>query len=152
VSVLPIVTGADNPVLRAKNKPVPQVTKEIQKLLKDMDETTRAADGLGLAAPQIGQNIRACIVKVNGRLTPMVNPVITQRSADTEYAEEGCLSLPEVWVQVPRSNWIAVKYLDARGKEQERMLNNLEARIVQHEVDHLDGKLIVDYGGHGKPL
>lgn len=152
MAVLPIITGADTPVLRTVTKPVPKVTKELQKLLKDMEETTRAADGLGLAAPQIGQSLRVCIVKMNGRLTPLVNPLITRRSPEMETAEEGCLSLPEVWVQVPRSTSIVVTYLDGKGKEQERMLTNLEARIVQHEVDHLDGKLIVDYGPHGKPL
>lgn len=152
IAILPIITGADTPVLRTKTKPVAKVTKELQKLLKDMEETTIAADGLGIAAPQIGQSIRACIVKLNGRLTPLVNPQITRRSPEMETAEEGCLSLPEVWVQVPRSTSIVVRYLDARGKEQERMLTDLDARIVQHEVDHLEGKLIVDYGPHGKPL
>lgn len=149
---LKIVTGADTPVLRAKTKPIPKVTKDVLKLLKDMEETTRGADGLGIAAPQIGQSLRMCIVKVNGRFIPLVNPYITSRSAEEEFAEEGCLSLPEVWMQVPRSTSIVVKYTDARGSEQERMLSGLEARIVQHEVDHLDGKLIVDYGPHGKPL
>ena len=138
MAVLPIVTGADNPILRTKTKPVAKVTKELQKLFKDMEETTRAADGLGLAAPQIGLSHRVCLVRINGRFTPLVNPQITRRSAETEMAEEGCLSLPEIWVQVPRSVSIVVRYLDARGKEQERMLEHMEARIVQHDVDHLD--------------
>ena len=103
MAVLPIVTGADNPILRTKTKPVAKVTKELQKLFKDMEETTRAADGLGLAAPQIGLSHRVCLVRINGRFTPLVNPQITRRSAETEMAEEGCLSLPEIWVQVPRS-------------------------------------------------
>lgn len=152
VAVLPIVTGADHPVLRTKTKDIPKVTKEIQKLLKDMEETTIKADGLGIAAPQIGQSLRMCIVKLSGRLMPLVNPEIISKSPDIEYAEEGCLSLPGVWLPVPRSVSIVVKYLDGRGKEQERMLEKLDARVVQHEVDHLDGKLIVDYGTHAKPL
>lgn len=152
MSVLPIITGADTPVLRAKTKPIAKVTKEIQKLLKDMEETTIKADGLGIAAPQIGQSLRMCIVKLSGRLLPMVNPEIISKSPDIEYAEEGCLSLPGVWLAVPRSVSIVVKYLDGRGKEQERMLEKLDARVVQHEVDHLDGKLIVDYGEHAKAL
>jgi peptide deformylase len=152
MAVLPIITGAENPVLRTKTEPVAKVTKDVQKLLKDMEATAKKADGLGIAAPQIGQSMRMCIVKLNGRFLPMVNPQITKRSGDMEMAEEGCLSLPGVWVQVPRSISIVVKYQDARGKEQERMLDHLEARIVQHEVDHLDGKLIVDYGEHSKPL
>jgi peptide deformylase len=123
----------------------------VQKLLKDMEETAKAADGLGIAAPQIGQSQRLCIVKLNGRFMPMVNPQITKRSPDIEMAEEGCLSLPNVWVQVPRSVSIVITYKDAKGKDQERMLDHIEARIVQHEVDHLEGKLIVDYGEHAKP-
>lgn len=152
MSVLPIVTGADTPILRSKTKMVPKVTKEIQKLLKDMQETTVAADGLGLAAPQIGRSERVCIVQMGGRLIPLINPEIVRKSEETEYAEEGCLSLPKIWVQVPRSTSILVRYLDARGAQQERLLVKMDARVVQHEVDHLEGKLIVDYGPHGKAL
>ncbi len=152
MAALPIITGADTPILRTKTKAVPKVTKELQKLLKDMQETTIVADGLGIAAPQIGRTERLCIVHVGGKLMPMVNPIITQRSAEEEYAEEGCLSLPGIWVQVPRSTTIRVTYLDGKGSEQERMLSNMDARVVQHEVDHLEGKLIVDYGPHGKAL
>lgn len=152
MAVLPIVTGADTPILRTKTKPVPKVTKEVRELLKDMEETTRAADGLGIAAPQINSSQRLCIVKLNGRFMPLINPEITFRSPDMEFAEEGCLSLPGLWMQVPRSVTIVVKYLDARGAEQERMLQHIEARIVQHEVDHLEGKLITDYGPHPTPL
>jgi peptide deformylase len=152
VSVLPIVTGADTPILRTKTKPVAKVTKELQKLLKDMQETTVAADGLGIAAPQIGRTERVCIVHMGGRLTPLVNPVITQKSADQETAEEGCLSLPGIWVPVPRSLSIRLEYLDAKGAKQERLLTSMDARVVQHEVDHLEGKLIVDYGPHGKVM
>lgn len=152
MSVLPIITGADMPILRTKTKPVAKVTKDLQKLLKDMQETTVAADGLGLAAPQIGRTERVCIVHMGNKLVPLVNPVITHRSEELEYAEEGCLSLPGIWLQVPRSTSIRLEYLDARGGKQERMLSALDARVVQHEVDHLEGKLIVDYGPHGKAL
>jgi peptide deformylase len=100
----------------------------------------------------VNRSERVCLVKINGRFMPLINPQIIKRGADMETAEEGCLSLPETWVQVPRSISIAVRYLDARGKEQERMLDHMPARIVQHELDHLDGKLIVDYGMHPKPL
>lgn len=152
MSVLPIVTGSETPILRTKTKPVAKVTKDIQKLLKDMQETTVAADGLGIAAPQVNRSERLCIVKIGGRLQPMVNPEITFRSEEQEVAEEGCLSLPNTWVQVPRSISIVVQYLDGKGKEQERMLHELDARVVQHEVDHLEGRLIVDYGPHGKVM
>lgn len=152
MSALPILTGADNPMLRAKTKNVPKVTKEILKLLKDMEETLITVDGLGLAAPQIGSLHRLCIVKLSGKLVSLINPNITFRSQEMEEAEEGCLSLPNIWIHVPRSTSIVVKYWDTKGKEQERMLERLDARVVQHEVDHLEGKLMIDYGPHGKPL
>lgn len=149
---LPILTGADTPILRAKTKKVAKVTKEILKLLKDMEDTTIAADGLGLAAPQVNHAERVCIVRMGNKLTPLINPEITFFSLDKDFAEEGCLSLPNVWLQVPRSISIVVTYLNTKGEPQERMLENMDARVVQHEVDHLEGKLIVDYSGHQKPM
>lgn len=145
--VLPIITGVDAPILRTKTKNVPAVTKDIQKLLKDMEETTVAADGLGLAAPQIGSDLRVCVARVHGRLTPMVNPQITWRSTVTETEEEGCLSLPGIWVPVSRAVEIIVSYQTSKGDKKELKLSDMDARVVQHETDHLDGKLIVDYVG-----
>lgn len=117
-----------------------------------MEDTTIAADGLGLAAPQINRSERVCIVRMGKKLTPLINPDITFRSTDTELAEEGCLSLPDVWLQIPRSVSIVVSYLNTKGEQQERMLEGIDARVVQHEVDHLEGKLIVDYPQSGKAL
>jgi peptide deformylase len=145
MAVLPVITGQDHPVLRAKTKPVAKVTKEIQKLIRDMQDTVKAEDGAGLAAPQIGRSERLCLALIAGRMTPLVNPAITWKSPETETAEEGCLSLPGIAVAVPRSIAISVKYLDAKGKPQERKLRDFDARVVQHEVDHLEGVLIVDY-------
>jgi peptide deformylase len=145
MAVLPIVTGADNPILRTKTERVPKVTKEVQKLLKDMIETTKDASGAGLAAPQIASNLRVCIVLINGRFIPLVNPTITWKSEDTVTDEEGCLSLPNTWVMVPRAREIRLTYTDTEGVEQERLLSDFDARVVQHEVDHLEGVLIVDY-------
>lgn len=129
-----------------------KVTKELLKLLKDMEDTTIAADGLGLAAPQVNHSERVCIVRMGKKLTPLINPDITFRSQDVDFAEEGCLSLPNVWLQIPRSVSIVVSYLDSKGVQQERMLEGMDARVVQHEVDHLEGKLIVDYPQTGKAL
>jgi peptide deformylase len=142
---LKIVTGEDKKILRTKTKRVPAVTKDVQKFLKDMEKATVAADGLGLAAPQVGSDLRMCVARINGRLTPLVNPEITWKSKATETAEEGCLSLPGVWVPVPRATEIVVKYQTARGDRKELKLSDMDARVVQHETDHLDGKLIVDY-------
>lgn len=145
IAILPIITGADTPVLRTKTKKVSQVTREVLSLIKDMEATTKKADGLGLAAPQVGTSLRLCIARMNGRLTPLINPEILWKSDEIEVAEEGCLSLPNLWMNVPRSVEITVRYQDAKGAEQERKLKGLDARVVQHEVDHLDGILITDY-------
>ncbi len=145
MAILPIITGADTPVLRTKTKEVSKVTKDIVKLLKDMVETTKAVDGLGLAAPQINQSLRLCICKLGGKFVELINPVITWRSEETDIAEEGCLSLPGLWKDVRRPVGIVVKFLDTKGKQQERKLSAIDARVVQHEYDHLEGVLIVDY-------
>ena len=121
------------------------MTKEILSLIKDMEQTTVAAEGLGLAAPQIGQSMRLCIVRMHGKLTPLINPDILWRSSETTEEEEGCLSLPETFVYVTRAKGIVVRYTDAAGQEREQKLEDMDARVVQHEVDHLNGVLIVDY-------
>ena len=145
MTLLPIVTGEKNPILRRKTRKVPTITKEIKKLLKDMEETTVAQDGLGLAAPQVGSNHRLCLSRINGRLIALINPDITFQSDTFDVAEEGCLSLPDLYLQIPRSSTIVVSYLNERGQAEERRLSGLDARTVQHEVDHLNGRLIVDY-------
>jgi peptide deformylase len=152
IATLPILTGADNPILRTKTKKVPKVTKELLKLLKDMQDTTVSADGLGLAAPQVGRLERVCIVKIGDKLTSLINPAITMKSVAMEIGEEGCLSLPNIWLEVPRATSIVVKYWNVKGEEQERILEHMDARVVQHEVDHLEGILIVDYGTHERAL
>ncbi|MBM3227541.1 peptide deformylase [Candidatus Peribacteria bacterium] len=145
MAVLPVITGQDHPVLRGQAKVVAKVTKEIQKLIRDMHDTVRSEEGAGLAAPQVGRSERVCLALITGRMTPLINPVISWKSAEMETAEEGCLSLPGIVVAVPRAVAISVKYLDAKGKPQERKLRGFDARVVQHEVDHLEGVLIVDY-------
>jgi peptide deformylase len=145
MATLPIITGANNPILRKKTERIPKVTKKILKLIKDMQASMEAANGVGLAAPQVSQSLRLCIAMVNGKLTPLINPDITFKSKETSMDEEGCLSLPNVWLQIPRSVEITVTYTDEKGAKQERKLKDFDARVVQHEVDHLDGILIVDY-------
>lgn len=145
VTILTILTGADTPLLRKKTKPVTKLTKEILKLIKDMQDTVKDADGAGIAAPQLGRTERVCLALIAGKMIPLINPQITKRSDEKESAEEGCLSLPGIAVSVPRSTEISLKYLDAKGKPQERKLRDFDARVLQHEVDHLEGVLIVDY-------
>ncbi len=144
MTTLPIITGKDNPMLRAKATPVKKVTKKLLKLISDM-EATMEGRGVGLAAPQVSQSIRLCLALVNGKVTPLINPDITWKSRETALDQEGCLSLPDVWLQIPRAVEIAVSYTDEKGKKQERRLRDFDARVVQHEVDHLDGILIIDY-------
>lgn len=145
MTALSVITGTDTVVLRTKTKPVAKVTKDIVKLLKDMEDTLYKAEGVGIAAPQVNSSHRICLALINQKLIPMINPEITWKSDELLVAEEGCLSLPNVSVDVPRASEITVKYLDTKGQSQERRLVDWDARIVQHEVDHLDGILIVDY-------
>lgn len=145
MAVLPIVIGENAPVLRTKTAPVPKVTREILRLLKDMDDTVRDAGGAGIAAPQIGNSLRLCIALLNGKYIPLINPEIIWSSEEKDSMEEGCLSLPTIWVSIIRPIGITLRYTDTKGKEEERKLDGFNARVVQHELDHLDGILIVDY-------
>ncbi len=143
--VLPIVIGRNTKVLRTKTKDVPKITKEIKELIRDMKQTTVAAKGAGLAAPQVNRTERICLAMIGKKLTPLVNPHIMWKSKETDTMEEGCLSLPDIWLQIVRPTEIVVKFLSETGKEHELKLSGFDARVVQHEVDHLEGVLIVDY-------
>lgn len=145
MAILPIVIGADNPILRTNTRRVQKVTKALKKLIKDMIETMREASGVGLASPQVGRTERVCVAMIGGKVTALINPVITKRSKEIEIDQEGCLSLPNVWLMIPRHAEIALEYADINGKKQKRHISHFDARVVQHEVDHLDGVLIVDY-------
>ncbi len=155
--VLPIYTGTENEVLRKVAPPVPQVTKKHIKLIKNMKETMVDAHGLGLAAPQVGVSERILIanfqwgdkVGEDQQQVALINPEIIAHSEEEVLAEEGCLSLPELYEKVSRYQNITVKYLDEKGRENMLELEDLNARIVQHEIDHLDGKLFVDYLDEG---
>ena len=145
MAILPIIIGQDNPLLRTKTKKVGAMTKEVQKLAKDMAETMMEANGVGLAAPQVGSDLRLCLVPINGIARALIDPEITWKSEETSIDEEGCLSLPGVFLPITRSTAVTIKYTDIKGAPQERRLEGFEARVAQHETDHLDGVLIVDY-------
>ncbi|MBD3156433.1 peptide deformylase [Candidatus Peregrinibacteria bacterium] len=149
MSSFTIETGKDNPVLRAKAKHIDRVDKSIKKLASNMIDSMKASDGMGLAAPQVGISKRIVIVLLNYNtdhemIVPLINPEITYFSDDAEKAEEGCLSLPGVYKQVERSTQIRLTYTDIKGKEKMLVLEDMNARVVQHEVDHLDGILFID--------
>lgn len=143
--VLPIVIGEKTPILRAKTVPVGKITKVIKQLLTDMKETVVAAKGAGLAAPQVGRSDRLCLAMIGNKITALINPSITWRSDTTAIAEEGCLSLPDLWLNISRPTAIIVHFQTERGADRELKLGGFDARVVQHEVDHLEGILITDH-------
>ena len=141
---LPIVKGADQPVLRTPAQPVPRVTREIRRLLDRMAATMYAADGIGLAAPQVGVSKRIIVVDVGDGLIELINPEIVRRGEATEAGYEGCLSLPRILAEVERPTSVQVTGLDRRGRRVWVEAEGLLARCLQHEIDHLDGVLITD--------
>ncbi len=144
--VLNIELGADNPILRKKSETIKNIDKKLKKFIKDMIETMKDAKGVGIAAPQVGVNIRLCIVTLNDKQPiALINPAITAQSEEKEWGEEGCLSLPKQWGQVERSKEITVTFTTEKNTQQTLKLKDFNARIVQHEIDHLDGVLFIDY-------
>lgn len=133
--------GAD--ILREKAKEVREVNPSIIKLLDNMIDTLHAADGVGLAAPQIGVSKRVIIVEVDELLVELINPVVLEREGQNR-AEEGCLSIPNVTGDVIRPSRVRVQGLNRLGQMLDFQAESLLARALQHEVDHLDGILFVD--------
>jgi peptide deformylase len=146
VSILDIRVLGD-PILRQETKAVASVTDDLRRLIDDMFETMHAAKGIGLAAPQVGRTERVAVVDVEGGAQPiaLVNPEVVTSSGDTEKSEEGCLSIPDVFGDVERPASVVVRALDRDGKPIEIEASALLARCLQHEIDHLDGKLFIDY-------
>jgi len=143
VSILDIRVLGD-PVLRKETVKVESVTDDIRALVRDMFETMYAAEGIGLAAPQVGRTERVTVMDVEGARYALINPEIVERGGKAR-GEEGCLSIPEVFGEVERSATVAVRALDENGNEIEVEGTELLARCLQHEIDHLHGKLFVDY-------
>ena len=136
-----------DPILRQKTRLLTLAeikSPEIQALLEDMDVTMEAEKGIGLAAPQIGRSIRLAIVKTDDGILPLVNPKILKRSWKKDVSEEGCLSIPQVYGLVKRPYSITVQIQDKTGATVKFQASGLLARVIQHEVDHLDGVLFID--------
>jgi peptide deformylase len=136
-----------DPRLRTRAQPVEQVDARLRKLIDDMFETMYAAPGIGLAATQVNVHKRLLVIDVSeSRKEPLVfiNPEILDRQG-VEETEEGCLSVPGVYDKVTRADRIRVRALDRDGKQFEMEADGLLAVCIQHEIDHLDGKLFVDY-------
>ncbi len=148
----PILIHPD-PRLKKVCDPVPDISDDIRALSKDMLETMYHAPGIGLAAPQIGLNARMLVMDCAKRddegATPepmvLINPEIVQSSEELGEHEEGCLSIPEIYAMVSRPSDVRVSYLDENGEPQERDFDGIWSVCVQHEIDHLNGKLFIDY-------
>jgi len=136
----------EQPVLRAKAKKVSRFDSYLDRLVNDMWETMRAAPGVGLAAPQIGESIRVLVAEFEDQHVAFVNPEIIKRSDEIVLGTEGCLSIPGVvGDDVPRSAAVTVKGRDPHGKEIRVKAEGWFARVLQHEIDHLDGILFIDH-------
>jgi peptide deformylase len=155
--LLRIIKGEASEVLRGQCEPTmlfeTKANKEfLNKLAFDMIETMKANNGIGLSAPQIGISQRIIVLDA-GRDYVMFNPEIIKKQGE-QINEEGCLSLPDIKVKVKRPKMIKVKYYDHLFQEKTTKFRGIDAAVVCHEIDHLDGKLIIDYlpkGGSEKP-
>lgn len=156
--MLIIQTGSTNPILRAKSKKLNQLDNDLLISISEMRQTVQAQKGLGLAAPQIGKNIQLVVLNVNhdhlkefndigGEIKifdVLINPEITLFSKEEIIMEEGCLSLPNFFGYVKRPKQIEVVYRNKNFKKQKSNFGGLMARVIQHEVDHLNGILFID--------
>jgi len=149
MSVKPILTEP-NKILRQISKPVESIGDEERRLMDDMLDTMYAAPGIGLAAIQIGVPKRIIVMDISrdeDKKEPryFVNPVIKNKNNETSKYEEGCLSVPDQFAEIERPNECEVEYLDYNGKKQLLKANGLLATCIQHEMDHLEGVLFIDY-------
>lgn len=151
--ILPIYTYGQ-PVLREPTKPIDKDYPDLKRLIADMFETMYHADGVGLAAPQIGLSIQLLVIDgtplANDRIEckdfkrVLINPEITELSKETSTMEEGCLSFPGIHEKVARAENITVKYMDENFNPKEEHIEGFAARIVQHECEHLAGHVFID--------
>jgi peptide deformylase len=148
VAVLPIRNYPD-PVLKEKTQPVDVIDDDLRKLIKNMVDTMYAAPGVGLAANQVGVLKRVVVVDVDENLMVLINPEITWYGDEMEDSDEGCLSVypDKIHVTVPRPKKIRMKAMNENGETVEFEAEGLLARALQHEMDHIDGKVILDRTG-----
>jgi peptide deformylase len=143
MSVKPIVLLGD-PRLRLKGETVDSFGKYLHELLDDLTDSMRHAPGVGLAAPQLGEAVRACVIEVEGNVHELVNPKIIRADGDDRDLE-GCLSIPGYVAYVTRREKVWVVAQNRRGRKYKIAGSGLLGRALQHEIDHLDGKLYIDY-------
>ncbi|HLJ56858.1 MAG TPA: peptide deformylase [Chthonomonadaceae bacterium] len=147
----PAIVKYGDPVLRKPARPVTRFNAETTRLIKRMVQIMRDAKGLGLAAPQIGESTRIIIYDADEKdgLRVIVNPTILSRSGEQTEPKEGCLSIPGLQGVVKRANELKVRGYDERNRPVARRVKGLEARVIQHEIDHLDGILFIDRAEEG---
>ncbi|MFH1594602.1 MAG: peptide deformylase [Candidatus Omnitrophota bacterium] len=133
-----------DPALRKKAKRVKSVGTEEKQLMEDMARAMYNSSGVGLAAPQVGIPKRVIVADAGDGLLKMANPEISSKRRSSSL-EEGCLSVPETSVTIKRALEISVSFVDEKNKNQKKCFSDLTARVIQHEIDHLEGKLIIDY-------
>lgn len=155
MSVLPIVTYGD-PILRAETRKVSENSEELQTLIDDMFETMYNAKGVGLAAPQIGEDLRLFVLDADAMMEEdqekfgpqvFINPEVIDTGSEKVEMEEGCLSIPEIRETISRPQSIKVKYLGRDLNPGEMEVDGWLARVIQHETDHVNGVLFIDYLG-----
>jgi peptide deformylase len=144
VSILDIRVLGD-PILREETKEVGEITDDVRQLVKSMFETMYLAKGIGLAAPQVGRTERLAVIDVHEKPFVIINPEIIEAAGKAAKSEEGCLSIPDVYGDVERPSNVRVRALDIEGKPFEIEATELLGRCLQHEIDHLHGKLFIDY-------
>ena len=138
------IKKAGAPVLKKICAPVDKIDKRLRRFLDDMAETMYASDGVGIAAPQVGESIRVCVVDVDKKNRyDLINPVIVYREG-SKVGEEGCLSCPNLFGDVERAEKIRVEYISRFNKKKTLEAEGLLSRCIQHELDHLDGRLFID--------
>lgn len=146
MALLPVLKYPD-PRLRKIAAPVERVDDEVRALVRDMAETMYAAPGIGLAATQVDVHRRIIVIDISDtrdQLRTFINPVILEKSGDAEF-EEGCLSVPGIYEKVQRAQRVTVQALDAEGRSYTLEAEDLLAICIQHEMDHLEGKVFIDY-------
>ncbi len=157
-----------DPVLREKAAAIGTINEEIRTLARDMIETMRAASGVGLAAEQVGKTVSLCVVDLPADMdcgedgapnNPdqsmpliLINPVILDAGKETSIREEGCLSFPDIAGKIERPWSVTVRYKNLDGRDHEQAVHGMLARVVQHEIDHLNGVLFIDRMSHVKRL
>lgn len=155
MAILPIVTYND-PILRQKTRPIEVLSSEVEELIENMFETMYNSSGVGLAAPQIGQSLQLFVIDADAMTEdiddetdygPMVfmNPEIIEERGEEVVMEEGCLSIPDVRDDVKRVSEVLVRYRDKKFKERTESFSGWASRVIQHEIDHLNGILFLDY-------